>query len=182
MLKFLQRYPQSYYRALQNNRNNFYKLKYWSSTSSIQKSLENDNENEFLKIINSIDGKRNLEPRELISLIGYLKENDVSRSKHLSLIIEKCFLIENADLHHALEENIKVKLRITDMIKEAIEQREIEEFELRRKKMIRKLSFSFKLFLASLALTTAFRIYFYLEYEVDPLHPRVSDYLIYRFK
>jgi len=81
-----------------------------------------------------------------------------------------------------LEENLKVKLRITDLLKEQKEKSEMEKFEAQRKKFMNRMSFLFKCFLASIVLTSAFRFYYYLEYEVDPLHPRVSDYLIYRFK
>lgn len=137
---------------------------------------------EFLDIADSVSNIKQIPKEKIYFIKKYLQANDVLGKPDLNRIIAKISLINNIELSQALEASLKTKIRTADVIQQQAEKDSFDNFVRSRGKLKRIMLFNIKFFLCAILISTLYRVYYYIEHDIDILEPRVSSYHIYRFR
>lgn len=138
--------------------------------------------NDFLNLLDSIQNAKEVSKEKVFVIRTYLEANKILQKSRLNDVITKIFNINNPEIYNALEKSLGTKARASHWIQEQKEKENFDLFVEKRNKIKRLAWFNFRVFAVMFVITTLFRVYYYLEHDIDILEPRVSSYHIYRFR
>ncbi len=149
--------------------------------SQTQLSSSGISSNDFTKILRS--GRSTpLSHENTHKLQKYLEKNQICEQPGTNTTINNILTINNPALNKALEKNLGTNVSIPNWIHNQEEKDSFDRYVHLRKKFKNLASFNLKVFAFSFTIALAYRIYYYLEHDIDLFEPRVTSYHIYRFR
>ena len=136
----------------------------------------------FLNLLEIAQNSNKLSHKTIYELKTYLERSEILYKPEINKVMTSVININNEELTKALEQNVKTKIQVNNLVKAQEEKESLEAFVSSRKKIKRLFSFNLKIFLGAFLITSIFRLYYYIEHDIDILEPRVSSYHIYRFR
>jgi len=147
--------------------------------NGLNTSLSHDG---FLNLLKQAQNTKNISHKTIYELKTYLESSEILNKPEINKVMASIMNINNTELIRALEKSVKTKIQLNNLVKDQEEKESLENFVSFRRKVKKLCLFNFKIFLGALLVSTAFRIYYYIEHDIDILEPRVSSYHIYRFR
>ena len=125
---------------------------------------------------------QNPDANQLLTVAAYLKSNSIEQKTFLRDVLKFNEDIKNEKINQLIEENLDMTINPESVRQQLYDKYEREYVEQKRKNTISKGKLFLKFLIGSTIITQIYRGYLYLEYEVDILNPKVSDYLLNRFR